>query len=591
MDSIRNKFNSVSKKMVAVIATVLLSLTCGVGIVLAAAGGGGSEIDPSGPAGTQFRHFSTWYDVPKHDASGWHDDEPNQGWDGDSVEFFWNHVNESMGEMNGLRLDAGTTANYQKQKFEEACYQALARCKTRDNQKARIVAVSVFYSNSSAQGGNVALLAQYNENKYRNFFAEPGDDSLLWEEQGNHLDKDHGWWEPCEQPDALPGENWTHYMWRITGVDTCGGVDNNAPYSVIAIAINEDMMAGQNITLEKHITGEDAKDGTLDKLLYEATQGNSDCYDLSGAKFQVFKEDGVTPVEARVRDSNGKLTDEKVPVVFTTNSDGSTDEIYTVKNGEYWLRETQAPNKGYYKDEDGDGIRDELDKSPSLGKKVTIKGKKVTVDGVELQSVGKIDGKDLFAFTWFDPPMNDPQPIYLQKRDAITGGVTQMPEGEGDTNGAKYRFAYFKGIYTQVSQLPGYDKTTGKVDWNYADTTALWRTQTFVDASGVKWSGYIFFNLDDPVEGVWKYKTSLQNYCPMGTLAIVEETPPEGYLIDDRIYLYSIADDGTHMQSNINHIPWNKDGSNGTTDRDWNNFANDYELNGDRDDVSTPWQN
>lgn len=595
MDSIRDKFNSMSKKMVAVIATILLSLTCGVGIVLAAAGGGGGDIGGGDLAGTNFYYYAKWDDVPVYDESAgeW---VPRQGWESDSVDYFWRGINKEMDDWVGLRFDSGTTASYQRQVFDEACNQALARVKTRQNQKARIVAVSVFFSNSSAQGGNVALMAQYNENHYTNFFEEPkdyyidGDHGVLTNTTGNVFDLEHDWWEDCDQVGALPGEKWMHYIWRITGEDTCGSVNGKAPYSVIAIAINEDMLAGQNITLEKHITGEDAEDGTLDKLLYEATQGNSDCYDLSGAKFQVFKEDGVTPVEARVRDSNGKLTGEKVPVVFTTNSDGSTDEIYTVQKGEYWIREIQAPKKGFYKDTDGDGIRDELDKSPSLGKKFTIQGGKIIVDGVELQSVGKIDGKDLFAFTWFDPPMNDPQPIYLQKRDSITGGVTQMPEGEGDTNGARYRFAYYKGVYNKVEQLPGYDPTTGKVDWNCADATALWVTQTYTDSTGAKWSGNINFGLDDPVEGIWKYKTAFQNYCPMGTLAIVEDTPPKGYLIDDRIYLYSISDDGTHMQSNINHTPWNKDGSNGTTDRDWNNFANDYELNGDRDDVTTPWE-
>lgn len=594
MDSIRNKFGSMSKKMVAVIATVLLSLTCGVGIVLAAAGGGGGDIGDGDMAGTNFYYYAKWDDVPVYDESTgeW---IPRQGWESDSVDYFWRGINKEMDDWVGLRFDSGTTASYQRQVFDEACNQALARVKTRQNQKARIVAVSVFFSNSSAQGGNVALMAQYNENHYTNFFEEPkdyyidGDHGVLTNTTGNVFDLEHDWWEDCDQVGALPGEKWMHYIWRITGEDTCGSVNGKAPYSVIAIAVNEDMLSGVNLTLNKHIYGEDFPDGSIEKLLYESTFDNP-CYDLSGAKFQVFKEDGVTPVEARVRDSNGKLTDEKVPVVFTTNPDGSTDEIYTVQKGEYWLREVQAPKKGFYKDTDGDGIRDELDDSTSFGKKFTIQGGKIIVDGVELQSVGKIDGKDLFAFTWFDPPMNDPRPIYLQKRDSITGGVTQMPEGAGDTNGALYRFAYFKGIYTQVSQLPGYDPTTGKVDWNCADTTALWQTRSYTDASGSRWSGFINFYADDPVEGVWKYKTSLQNYCPMGTLVIVEDTPPKGYLIDERIYLYSISDDGTHMQSNINHIPWNKDGSNGATDRDWNNFANDYELNGDRDDVTTPWK-
>lgn len=590
MDSIRNKLNSMSKKMVAVIAAIILTLTCGVGIVLAAAGGGGGDIGDGDMAGTNFYYYAKWDDVPVYDESAgeW---VPRQGWESDSVDYFWRGINKEMDDWVGLRFDSGTTASYQRQVFDEACNQALARVKTRQNQKARIVAVSVFFSNSTAQGGNVALMAQYNENHYTNFFEEPGDSynqgdhGVLTNTYGNVFDLEHEWWEDCDQPGALEGEKWMHYIWRITGEDTCGSVNGKAPYSVIAIAVNEDMLSGVNLTLNKHIYGEDFPDGSIEKLLYESTFDNP-CYDLSGAKFQVFKEDGVTPVEARVRDSNGKLTGEKVPVVFTTNPDGSTDEIYTVKKGEYWLREIQAPNKGFYKDTDGDGIRDELDDSTSFGKKFTIQGGKIIVDGVELQSVGKIDGKDLFAFEWEDEPMDDPSPIYLQKRDSLTGGLTPMPEGNASTNGAHYRFAYYKGKYTQVSQLPGFNRTTGKVDWNYADATALWQTRTYTDASGAKWSGFINFYADDPVDGTWKYNDGFSNICPLGTLALVEEKAPDGYKIDPRIYLYSVLDDGTH---NFLHQPWNEDGSAGAGD--WNpNFGNEYELNGDRDDVFTPWQ-
>lgn len=595
MDSIRNKFGSMSKKMVAVIATVLLSLTCGVGIVLAAAGGGGGDIGGGDLAGTNFYYYAKWDDVPVYDESAgeW---VPKQGWESDSVDYFWRGINNEMDGWVGLRFDSGTTASYQRKIFDEACYEALARCKTRDNQKARIVAVSVFFSNSNAQGGNVALMAQYNENRYTNFFEEPkdtyvdGDHGVLTNTYGNVFDLEHEWWEDCDQVGALPGEKWMHYIWRITGEDTCGGVNGKAPYSVIAIAINEDMMGGQNVTLVKKVVGEDAEPGSPARLLYESTL-NNDCYDLTGTTFRLYQEDGVTPVSCTVLDENEKPTGEKINVEFTTDANGETNAIYRWRNGTYWLREVKAPKSGFYVDTDGDGIRDELDKSQGLGKKVVIKGKTITIDGVELKPERKLsNNQDLYVIHWMDEPMNDPQPIYLQKRDSLTGGVTQMPEGEGDTNGAKYRFAYFKGIYTQVEQLPGYDKTTGKVDWNYADATALWQTRTYTDATGTRWSGYISFDLDDPIEGEWKYKTSFQNYCPLGTLAIVEDTPPKGYLIDNRIYLYSIADDGTHTLANINHTPWNKDGSDGSTNRDWNNFANDYELNGDRDDVVTPWE-
>lgn len=588
MDGIKN----MSKRTVWAIALIVSSLVVALGIGIyfanAAAGGGGGDIGGGDIAGTNFYSYAKWDDVPVYDeASGeW---EPGQGWESDSVNYFWRELNNEIDGWVGLRFDSGQTASYQRKVFDEACYEALARVKDRQDQKARIVAVSVFFSNSSAQGGNVALMAQYNERKYTDFFEEPtdyyenGSHNVLTDTYGNILDLEHEWWEPCDQPGSLPGERWMDYIWRITGEDTCGSVNGNAPYSVIAIAVNEDMMAGVSLTLQKHITGEDAPDGSIEKLIYGATKDN-DCYDLSGAKFQVFKEDGVTPAEARVIE-NGKPTGEKVPVIFTTRADGSTEEIYSVKRGEYWLREVQAPNKGFYKDTDGDGIRDELDDDTSFGKKYSINRGKVVVDGVELSPIGKFEGKDLFAFQWWDEPMNDPNSITVNKRDSLTGALTPMPEGNASTNGAQYRFAYYKGKYTKVDQLPGFNRTTGKVDWNYADSTALWETRSYTNAEGKRLTGMIVFGNDDPVEGTWKYNDGFFNICPLGTLAIVEERPPVGYKIDPRIYLYSVLDDGTH---NYLHQSWNEDGSPGNGD--WNpDFGNEWSLNGDRDDITTPW--
>lgn len=67
MDSVRDKLTSMSKKMVAVIATILLTLTCGVGIVLAAAGGGGGDIGEGDMAGTNFYYYAKWDDVPVYE--------------------------------------------------------------------------------------------------------------------------------------------------------------------------------------------------------------------------------------------------------------------------------------------------------------------------------------------------------------------------------------------------------------------------------------------------------------------------------------------------------------------------------------------
>lgn len=727
-----NKLKTTSGKFVAIILSIILVLSgFGVYFALAAGGGGGGDIDPSGPAGSNYYTYAIWDDQAVEDKKTG-ELVPKQGWGSDSIDYFWKEVNHDIDDWVGLRFDVGSTSDYQRSVFDEACNEALKRCKKRENQKARIAAVSVFFSNSTAQGGKVALMAQYNERHYQDFFEKPKEwydhkFGALVETYGNVMDLNHDWDEPCNQVDALPGERWMDYLWRITGEDTCGGVDGKAPYSVIAIAVNEDMMdTGKYITFTKHVEGEDAPKGSYERLLYESTK-NSPYYDLSGAEFQVFKSDGVTPVVANKVDEDLNPTGEKINMIFKTKADGSCSATVSLRDGEYWLREVKAPAKGYYQDTDGDGIPDKDDTDTGLGKKIVIKGEDITVNGKKLSVYDQYKGKNRYCFEWtdapisaeiklnkriegeldaagsykrllyeatqnnscydlsgalfelknddetpvvgqkvgssttenvvfttasdgssqtfkvplgeywltetrapnkgfykdtdgdgepdefdtntdwkgryiaattvtspktivvdwYDRPMDDPQPIFLQKRDSLTGGLTQMPEGDGDTNGAKYRFAYYKGVYNKIEQIPGYDASVGKVtDWSKADTTAIWTTHSFTDASGVKWSGKISFDIDTPSEGTWKYNDGVINRCPMGTLLIQEVSQPRGYLIDDRQYLFSITDDGTHTKMNIAHTPWNADGSTGNSD--WNpTFANEYELNGDRDDIAS----
>lgn len=610
MDSIRKLMHSKAVWVLSLIAIAAV-IALGVGIynanASAGAGWGGTSGGHSVAGEVNCRRL--YYD--ELDENG----DPIQGWGEDSIDYFYNGMYYVMGDRT---FGTGSSGRNGYDIYVDAARDAIYRAKSRDvangyvdsidEAQARVVAVAWVYTIGSDNKSYMAHTWNLSgeQSSAEQMMPPPGTNNGAQVEGVNgatqatsdwRIDE---WKEPCDIP-GYENKTWYDYIYETAMLDVSGEDENgniidgdqwlgvNLSCIVVAVSGNE-IMTERCLTLEKHITGASDVNGSPEKVLYEATVGNS-CYDLSGAKFQLFDSDGKTPIEARRIDSNGKSSGDKKPVIFTTKVDGSVEEAFGIKSGEYWLKEIQAPSKGYYKDGDGDGTIDELDKSRGNGKKVVVKGRNISIDGVALDPTGKLGSKDKYVFTWTDEPMKDPTAIALFKRDSLTGGLTPMPEGNASTNGAQYRFAYYKGVYNKVDQLPGYDRTTGKVDWSYSDSTALWTTRSYFDAEKNKtYTGKIDFGADAPTSGTWRYTSGDVNYCPLGTLAIVEEYPPDGYNLDPRIYLYSVTDDGTHLTANIKHTPYNSNGSDGTTDRDWNDFANDYELNGDRDDVVTPWE-
>lgn len=286
-----------------------------------------------------------------------------------------------------------------------------------------------------------------------------------------------------------------------------------------------------------------------DMDLFEAVKDNP-CYDILGAQFTLYETTGDVTL-----DING------APVVFTVNSSeehgtvGITNK-FKILPGDYWLRETRAPNKGFRLDADGDGVPDEIDRNGT--------------DGHKDITVGLADQ----TFTWVNDPMIDPDMIFLVKYDSVTGRYFKVPEGDADLNGAQYRISYYKGIYTRADQLPA-----------TPDATAVWTTRTGVHPDGTVSSGIIDFAVDAPSSGTWKYNRNGDNYAPLGTLVLEEVAPPEGYLIDSTKRIVTSSDDGSHYNLRVVNTPYNQDGTPGNDD--WNYFANQYQLNGDRSGIET----
>lgn len=286
-----------------------------------------------------------------------------------------------------------------------------------------------------------------------------------------------------------------------------------------------------------------------DMNLFNAVKNNP-CYDILGAQFTLYETNGTI-----AKDINGNNV---VLTVTSSEEQGTVGKTNRVKilPGDYWLRETKAPNKGFRLDADGDGIADEHDSDTSGHKNITVK--------LEDQT-----------FTWTNPPMYDPTPLYLYKRDANTGEYFKIPQGDADLNGAQYRISYYKGVYTRASDLP-----------STPDATAVWTTHSYT-LEGKTYSGMIDLAFDAPTSGTWKYHDDIAdvNYAPLGTLVIQEIEPPTGYLIDSNKYIVSNTDDGTHLIANILEQPYNQDGTPGN--EDWTNFFNQYQLNGDQGGIVT----
>ena len=185
-------------------------------------------------------------------------------------------------------------------------------------------------------------------------------------------------------------------------------------------------------------------------------------------------------------------TDKQVATMTTDkNGEASVDKILA---GSYYVKEKTAP-KGYAID--------------TKAHNITIKSNQTTTLKVS------------------DNPQNDPAGVLLQKFDSETG--ESVPQGDGSLAGAEYTVKYYNALYDSVEDLDGVQPTR---TWVYKTSK----------------TGSILFQYDKPIaekSDPLYYSTLGTPVIPLGTVTIQETKAPEGYFINDEIYLDQITSVGS----------------------------------------------
>lgn len=190
-------------------------------------------------------------------------------------------------------------------------------------------------------------------------------------------------------------------------------------------------------------------------------------------------------------------TGEAVKDLLVTDANGETQEL-KVAVGQYKVKEVEAPE----------------------GFLLNTEEQVITVTESE-------PGKVVF----YDKPSDDPVGVLLRKVDKETG--TEVSVGAGELAGAEYTFCYYDGQYTTEEQV--------------SDVTPI---RTWVMATDEE--GEILFKTAEKVSGDEFYINDDGVRCiPLGTLTIQETKAPEGYLLDDTLYIQNITadSDGSIVQS------------------------------------------
>ena len=125
-------------------------------------------------------------------------------------------------------------------------------------------------------------------------------------------------------------------------------------------------------------------------------------------------------------------------------------------------------------------------------------------------------------------PQNDPPAIILRKRDADTNSTT--PQGNAGLAGAEFTLRFYAGIFHTAEELSN------------VTPIRTWVVRT--DANGIAFLHQDYLVSGDPFFFAGNNDPTL----PLGTLTIQESRPPEGYLINDELFIRHITSYG-HAES------------------------------------------
>lgn len=219
---------------------------------------------------------------------------------------------------------------------------------------------------------------------------------------------------------------------------------------------------------------------------------NNNCYSLEGAEYGLYNSEADAN-----KDVNRVGT-------FTIKADGKANTIKDLKAKTYYLKETKA-GKGYA-----------LDK--------------------EVYSVSVTSGKTE-VYKVKDIPQSDPVDILLKKRDKETG--QDVPQRDAHLENAEFTVKYYKGDYAE-----GVDPATQGVT---AERTWVFRTNE---------NGFTHYDDSFKVSGDALYYSSDGNpSIPVGTVTMQETKAPEGYKLNDELFVIKLKIGGTNEILNTYQEP------------------------------------
>lgn len=208
---------------------------------------------------------------------------------------------------------------------------------------------------------------------------------------------------------------------------------------------------------------------------------NNNCYSLEGAEYGLYNSEADAN-----KDVNRVGT-------FTIKADGKANTIKDLKAKTYYLKETKA-GKGY-----------DLDKKVYP---VSVKSGKTEIKKVK------------------DNPQSDPVGILLKKRDKETG--QDVPQRDAKLEGAEFTVKYYKGEYAEDVD-PATQGATPERTWVFkTDEDGF----TSLDEN-YKVSGDDFYYMSNGVPTI-----------PVGTVTMQETKAPEGYLLNNEIFVVKVKPEG-----------------------------------------------
>ena len=206
----------------------------------------------------------------------------------------------------------------------------------------------------------------------------------------------------------------------------------------------------------------------------------SDCYSLQGAVYGIYSS------KSNAQNDRNRLD------TLTTNANGNTGYSNNLEAGyTYFVKEITAP-KGYALD-------------------TTVHSVTVTANRTATLNLT-------------DEPQNDPISVILKKVDAYTG--QEYAQGNAKLEGAEYTVRFYDGQYATAAEA----EASGS-------PTRSWVLRTDED-------GYCYLDTPWLVSGDPFYYHGGYVTLPIGTVLIQETKAPEGYFINDQVYVVHITENG-----------------------------------------------